>query len=179
MAEYSFPVEAGHVMLFARAIGDNNPVYRDAAAAKAAGLAGIVAPPTFAMASAQFDPGFPLRPVHGRPWMGSGATPTGLAKRSEATPVEAAEPQAPGANTLHAEQRFEFSRPVLVGDVLSPTQRIGRQWDKQSRSGATLTFVESITEFRDPGGDLVVTATSVAVTTHPPKLAESGERSDG
>jgi len=32
MAVKRFPIEAGHVMTFARAIGDNNPVYFDGAA---------------------------------------------------------------------------------------------------------------------------------------------------
>jgi acyl dehydratase len=29
VTERSFPVESGHVLMFARAIGDDNPVYRD------------------------------------------------------------------------------------------------------------------------------------------------------
>ena len=32
MAVKRFPIEAGHVMTFARAIGDNNPAYFDGAA---------------------------------------------------------------------------------------------------------------------------------------------------
>ena len=46
--------------------------------AGAAGVAGVAAPPTFALASAQFDPQFPLRPQPGMPWLGSGATPSGV-----------------------------------------------------------------------------------------------------
>lgn len=40
-------VEKGAIRKFAEAIGDPNPVYRDAQAAKAQGYAGIIAPPTF------------------------------------------------------------------------------------------------------------------------------------
>jgi acyl dehydratase len=40
-------VEKGEIRRFAEAIGDANPVYRDETAARAAGFAGIVAPPTF------------------------------------------------------------------------------------------------------------------------------------
>ena len=29
MAAEKFPIEAGHIMLFARAIGDKNPIYHD------------------------------------------------------------------------------------------------------------------------------------------------------
>ncbi len=46
-APYVIEVEKGAVAKFAAAIGDPNPVYRDVAAAKARGLAGIIAPPTF------------------------------------------------------------------------------------------------------------------------------------
>lgn len=46
-APYVVEVEKGAVIKFAAAIGDPNPVYRDAAAAKACGYAGIIAPPTF------------------------------------------------------------------------------------------------------------------------------------
>ncbi len=31
MAEYQFPVDASQIMLFARAVGDKNPIYHDAA----------------------------------------------------------------------------------------------------------------------------------------------------
>ncbi len=61
MAKITFPVEAGHIMLFARAVGDTNPVYQDAEAAKRTEVGGIIAPPTFPQAVAQFDPDYPLR----------------------------------------------------------------------------------------------------------------------
>ncbi|MEP9350670.1 MaoC family dehydratase N-terminal domain-containing protein [Xanthobacter sp. KR7-225] len=46
-APYVVEIEKGAVRRFADAIGDPNPVYRDLAAARAQGFAGIVAPPTF------------------------------------------------------------------------------------------------------------------------------------
>src|SRR5476651_177489 len=54
LAKITFPVEASHIMMFARAVGDDNPVYHDAAAAKDTGAGGIIAPPSFAQAVAQF-----------------------------------------------------------------------------------------------------------------------------
>ena len=41
-------VERGHIRRFVEAIGDDNPIYRDEAAARAAGFSSIPAPPTFA-----------------------------------------------------------------------------------------------------------------------------------
>jgi hypothetical protein len=43
-------IERGPVSNFAHALKDDNPVYHDPAAAKAAGLAGIPAPPTWSFA---------------------------------------------------------------------------------------------------------------------------------
>ena len=79
MADYTFPVEAGHIMLFARSVGDPNPIYADAEYAAGTEVGGIVAPPTFVQASAQFNPDYFLRPKIGQPWFGSGREPTGLA----------------------------------------------------------------------------------------------------
>ncbi len=41
-------VERGAIRHFAEAIGDQNPIYDDEAAARAAGFPGLAAPPTFA-----------------------------------------------------------------------------------------------------------------------------------
>lgn len=140
MAARRFPVEAGHVLTFARSLGAADPE---------GGLPapGDPAPPTFTSANAQFDPDFPLRPKPGVPWYGSGGD-AGLVKE--------------GAGGLHAEQHFTYHRPVRVGDVLSAVTRPGEEWVKQGRSGRLL-FREQITEFRDEAGELVVTARSVGV----------------
>jgi MaoC dehydratase-like protein len=140
MAARRFPVEAGHVLAFARALGAGDPP---------GGLPGPgdAAPPTFAIASEQFDLEYPLRPWPGTAWHGSGGD-AGLVTE--------------GAGGLHAEQHFTYHRPVRVGDVLVPSTRPGEAWEKQGRSGR-LRFRERITEFRDEAGRLVVTARSVSV----------------
>jgi acyl dehydratase len=89
----SEPYEVSRVKIaeFATAIGDPNPVYRDRAAAQAAGHPDVIAPPTFAivisMASAGTaisDPGFGIN----------------------------------YAMVVHGEQRFTYERPIVAGDVL-------------------------------------------------------------
>ena len=45
-------VEKGEIRRFAEALGDANPLYSDELAAKAAGLPGLLAPPTFPIALA-------------------------------------------------------------------------------------------------------------------------------
>ncbi len=49
-------VERGHIRRFADAVGDPSPLYRDEAAARAAGYPRIPAPPTFAAALRGNDP---------------------------------------------------------------------------------------------------------------------------
>jgi hypothetical protein len=169
MAVERFPVEAGHILTFARAIGDDNPVYRDPEAASAAGLDGIIAPPTFVMGSAHFDPDYPLRPAIGRPWFGSGREPTGLPGNDGSGAGDAAGSDAGGSGetALHAEQHFEYHRTLRAGDVLTATSRDGRRWEKQGKRGGTMTFTEFVTEYRDAEGALVVTATTVGVRIRP------------
>lgn len=155
MTKLTFPVEAGHIMLFARAVGDTNPVYHDAEAAKKTEVGGIIAPPTFAQASAQFDPEYPLRWRPGQPWFGSGKTPSGV-ERAKST------------GGLHAEQHFEYHRPLRPGDVLTVETKPGNTWERESKRAGKLTFRETIKEYRDQKGELVVTTRSVGVTTERP-----------
>ncbi len=166
MAVDRFPIEAGHIMMFARSIGDPNPIYHDADYAAGTEPGGVIAPPTFVQASAQYDPDYPLRPKIGAPWFGSGGTPTG-------TPAGGTG-GAGGGNSgfLHAEQHYEYHRHPAPGDVLTATVRPGETWEKQGRRAGKLIFVETITEYRDQNGDLVVTARSIGVRTERPATAE-------
>lgn len=49
---WTVEVERGMIRRFAEAVGDPNPLWNDEASARAAGHAGLVAPPTFAVALA-------------------------------------------------------------------------------------------------------------------------------
>ena len=117
MAINKFLVEASHIMMFARSVGDANPIYHDEDYAKETDLGGIIAPPTFAQSSAQFDPDYFLRPkIGGEGWFGSGKEASG-AKPSN----DSGGSGGGAAMGLHAEQHFEFHIPVLAGVVLSAT----------------------------------------------------------
>src|SRR6187551_1192296 len=137
MAIEQFPIEAGHVLMFARAIGDPNPIYADADVAAASEVGVIPAPPTFVQASAQFDPDYPLRPKPGKPWFGSGREPTG-SKRDVGTTASAGKGDGGGGTGLHAEQHFEYHRPLRPGDVLHAEHRDGKRWEKQGRRAGKL-----------------------------------------
>ena len=161
MAAKKFPVEAGHILLFARSIGDENVVYTDEDAAKATEAGGIIAPPTFVQASAQFDPNYGLRPKIGQPWFGSGKNPTGRV-------ASAGGGGGGNGGGLHAEQHYEYHRPLRAGDVLTSETKPGKTWEKEGRRSGKLVFSESVTEYRDQKGELVVTARGVGVRTERP-----------
>jgi hypothetical protein len=134
-----FPIEAGHVLQFARAIGlDPHPAEAGA----------LVPPPTFTRAAVQFDP------QHGRDL----ASP----KRAATAAGE------PVGSELHAEQHFEYHLPVRSGEVLAVTEQLGKTWERDSRRAGKLRFTETITEFRNAQGDLAVTARMVVVATERP-----------
>jgi acyl dehydratase len=156
MAKVTFPVEATHIMMFARAVGDFNPVYHDAEAAKKTEAGGIIAPPTFPQAIAQFDPDYHLRPKPNEKWFGSGKNPSGLDGK----------PKSSGG--LHAEQHFTYHRALRPGDVLTSETKQGAVWEKESKRAGKLIFRERIVEHRDQNGELVITARAVGVTTERP-----------
>ncbi|MDA0353170.1 MAG: MaoC family dehydratase N-terminal domain-containing protein [Chloroflexi bacterium] len=154
-----FPVEAGHIMLFARSVGDTNQVYYDEDYAKTTEAGGIVAPPTFVQASAQWEDDYPLRPTIGQPWFGSGKEPTGVKRESSG---------GGGGGGLHAEQHYEYHRHLRPGDVLHSVNKPGEKWERESKRAGTLKFSESITEYYDQNNELVITARSVGVQTERP-----------
>ena len=164
MAAKKFPIEAGHIMMFARSVGDDNQVYYDEDHAKTTEAGSIIAPPTFAQASAQFDPDYFLRPKVGQPWFGSGKNPTGVDRSAGG----GGRGGGGGGGGLHAEQHFEYHRHIKPGDVLTATTKPGKTWEKEGRRSGKLVFSESITEYRDQKGELVITARGVGVRTERP-----------
>ncbi|MGE0624530.1 MAG: MaoC family dehydratase N-terminal domain-containing protein [Pseudomonadales bacterium] len=163
MAVERFPIEASHIMMFARSIGDDNQIYYDENYAKGTEPGTIIAPPTFAQSSAQYDPDYFLRPkIDGNGWFGSGKNPTG------AKPSGGSGGGGGGGGGLHAEQHFVYHRHLKPGDVLTATTKPGKTWEKESKRAGKLMFSESVTEYRDQNGELVITATGVGVRTERP-----------
>jgi acyl dehydratase len=91
-ASEPYEVSAVKIAEFAAAIGDDNPLYRDRAAARAAGHLDVVAPPTFAIVISMAGSGAAL------------ADP-GLGLNY--------------AMVVHGEQKFSYTRPISAGDVVT------------------------------------------------------------
>jgi acyl dehydratase len=127
------PYEVSRVKIaeFADAIGDPNPLYRDRAAAQAAGFADVIAPPTFAIvismassATAVADPGLGLN----------------------------------YAMVVHGEQRFEYSRQLMAGDVVTAQATIS-----DIRDAGRNVLMTTKTEIVTVDGEHVCTAHSTLV----------------
>lgn len=100
----------------------------------------LVIPPTFLSASVLFDPASPgrHRPAPTQPSAGGG---------------------------MAAEAHFEYHRLPRPGETLTVRRRQGDSWRKEGKRGGTLSFVESVTEYRDAADQLVCSIRRVAVRT--------------
>jgi peroxisomal enoyl-CoA hydratase 2 len=147
----TFPVEVGHVLMFARAIGDPNPVY-DFTRAHETAIGEVIAPPTFLRAAVQFDRAYR--------WAGVGGEDGGRAHMSAARSLN--------TRGLHAAQHFEYHRHPRAGETLTFVERRGRTWKRVGRRAGRLAFTEMVTEFRDGDGETVVVARHVGVETECP-----------
>jgi len=137
-------VERGHVALFANAVQDDSPVYRDPRAAADAGLPGIPAPPTYPFVMGNFGV-YPELQTDDAP----SANPLGKV----IGPL-----MANGGLILHGEQEFTYHRPVFAGDVLVGKGMVVDAYKKESK-GKTMTFVVVDTEWSDQGsGEPVCTS---------------------
>jgi len=119
-------VERGPVENFARAVKDENPVFHDPAAAKAAGFDGIPVPPTFSFAWrtwGMFAEDQPPDPTGGRNVMGEVMGSL----------------MANGGLILHGEQEFRYHRPVVTGDVLVGEGTVVDLYEREGK-GYTMTF---------------------------------------
>ncbi|GAA5025756.1 MaoC family dehydratase N-terminal domain-containing protein [Microbacterium fluvii] len=114
---------------FARAVFATDPQHLDPAAAQSLGYPDVVAPPTFAMVIQDLT----LQQL--------------LAEPDSGIALE---------RTIHAEQRFRYTRPIVAGDEL--TGQLSIVGVRAIGKGAMVTSEAEIT---DAAGAHVVTATSV------------------
>jgi len=159
--EYDFFVDRTAILTFAAAIGETNPIYWDAAAAARTPLGDVIAPPTFGVASAHWNPHYALRGTRRIP-----------VPREQPAARESASRSGGGsggggslARVLHGEQRFAYHKPLRPGMKLRVTTRPGKTWEKEGKKGGRLKFSETVSEYRDEAGELVLVATSVGVLT--------------
>jgi acyl dehydratase len=127
------PYEVSRVKIaeFADGIGDPSPVYRDRDAAVAAGYPDVIAPPTF---------------------------PIVVTMASSGSAVADPELGINYAMVVHGEQRFEYTRPLRAGDVVTAQSTI-----ESIREVGRNVLMNTRTELRTVAGEHVCTAFSIIV----------------
>ncbi len=146
----SHPVNEPMIEHWVEAMGDFNPVYVDAAAARAAGFAGVVAPPTMLQA-----------------WVMRGLRATldadaarDAGRESAETPNDQVTALLNGAGftsvvATNCDQHYE--RPLVPGDHLEMTSVIDSISGEKRTGLGVGHFVTNRTEYRDQDGELVAT----------------------
>jgi acyl dehydratase len=102
----SFEVQAERIEQYASAVGEDNPVYHDAKAAKAAGFRDLVAPPMFCV-------------VYSGPALGPAILDPEVGINLPAM--------------VHGGQEFEWGEPVCAGDVITTTARCKEIYEQDGR----------------------------------------------
>jgi hypothetical protein len=74
---------------------------------------------------------------------------------------------------LHGGQEYIFhGPPPHAGEELSVQTRVDEIYEKEGKRGGTMTFVVTVTEFRDASGTLRAEARSTAIETGKPPTKE-------
>jgi acyl dehydratase len=133
---FTFEVDKSKIRELAQALGDDNPIFYDDAAAKAAGLPGIVAPPTFATLF--------------KMWGEAGS----------ATHIKAMGGDV--LRLLHGEEEYEYHALIRPGDVITGQTTVLNIEEKEGRS-SHLEFVKMQTDYHNQRGELVVVARTTIV----------------
>jgi len=131
-------VEPGRLRFFLKAIGETNPVYSDAGAARAAGFREAPIPPTYLFCLEMMDAPRPF--------------------------VLLEELGIDIGRVLHGDQSFVYRAPVYPGDVVTFRSRITDVLDK--KAGA-LTFVVLDTEADNQRGERVADIRRTVVIRNP------------
>ncbi|HMS04976.1 MAG TPA: MaoC family dehydratase N-terminal domain-containing protein [Burkholderiaceae bacterium] len=137
MPPFTVDVEKGRLRFFAKATGQDDPVYHDESAARAAGYPGLPVPPTFFFCLEMDAP----NPAAIRDLLGMDYR-----------------------TLLHGEQRFAYHRMAFAGERLTFEQRVA---DISAKKGGALEFVTRHTRVTNAAGELVAELEAVTVIRNP------------
>lgn len=130
---HTVEVEKGQLQFFARTVGENDPVYTDEAAAKAAGYRSIPVPPTYAFSLNMATPDrFKFLDIMG---------------------IDL-------GRVLHGEQRFEYLEPICAGDIITFESVVSDIYEKK---GGALDFLTLDITATNQNGEVVVRMQNLTV----------------
>ena len=116
---------------FAAAVGDDNPAYRDVEAARALGHPDLVAPPTFAVV---------------------------VTRGSQISVIDDPDLGLDFSRVVHGDQKFQFTRPIVAGDVLHTTASVA---SARTMAGNDILTIRS--DVADADGNAVVSVFATLV----------------
>jgi acyl dehydratase len=148
-ASYTAPEEIGRASAryFARAVGDDNPLYTDQAAARAAGLPGTIVPPTWLFETNQYadlpanDEGYA-----GHFW-----------------PID-----IPGTRAVRGGNEYRWARDVRPGDIVTARWRITGITERSTGSGQPMVVVTSECDYTDQDGEPIAQQTETLIFVRVP-----------
>jgi acyl dehydratase len=143
-AVYTAPEELGRASIryFARAVGDDNPIYTDEEAARAAGYDDVVAPPTLVCETNQY--------------MDRRRDADGYIGHSWDLPIT-------GCRLVRGGHSYTFAQPVRPDDVITARWRLVDIIEKRSRSGAPMLLVTSVVTYTNQHGETLATNTETTI----------------
>jgi acyl dehydratase len=129
------PFGAAAARYFATAIGDTNPLYRDADFARSVGLRDVAIPPTLIAETTQFT--------------GLDASPEGSAGHDWGLEV-------PGTRRMRGGNHYRFHRRIQADDVVTVRYTLSRIEPKTNRAGAEMLVFVTHMRVTDQRGELLL-----------------------
>jgi acyl dehydratase len=120
------------IRYFARALGDDNPLFTDDAFARDAGYRMAVAPPTLVCETCQYSDAAPSETGHiGHEWD---------------LPID-------NVRMIRAGNEYEFTRPIYPDDWISVTWTLEDIVERKARRGGNQLFVTSLAVYENQDGE--------------------------
>lgn len=130
-------IEKGKIKEFAIAVEDPNPIFRDEAAAKAAGFPSIPAPLTFLVTEIFYFDEKIVRPDY----------------------------KVDLRRILDGGTEFEYLKPVVAGDTITSNTKVVEIYEKSGKRGGTMTFLVAETSFKNQKGEVCVKSRGTLIET--------------
>ena len=132
----TLPVEEGRLKFLAKTLGETKGIYNDPDAAKAAGLPGLLAPPTFPF----------MLEIDALDLLDFISILGGILEK-----------------LLHGEENFNYYAPIYAGDRITVCKNIT---EKKNKKGGALQFVISDNSFTNQHGIIVAETRTNYVFRH-------------
>lgn len=130
------PLGRAPIRYFARAIGDDNRLYTDAAYAQEHGYHDVIAPPTLICETNQY---------------------ADLSKDEAGYAGHGWDIEVPGTRLLRGGNEYTFHQAVSPDDIITASWRIQDMTEKTTAKGIRMLIVTSVAEYSNQHDELLVT----------------------